>query len=177
MHTITVVNLNYICLQQYSTYLRVLRLRVQLRLRISDFTRLNYVDVHNYWVNVMFENPIQNDRELEGFNSALEKDFSVVESFNSIWILKLIVVIITYNELRADNLWYQGWTSNCIMLKHQGFHISIEKWYFDCVRQRVHPKNPFNLMANYFHAISLISLTFYFIVFILRTCLLLYVYH
>ena len=101
MHTITVVNLNYICLQQYSTYLRVLRLRVQLRLR-------NYVDVHNYWVNVMFENPIQNGRELKGFNwinsvwKALEKDFSVVKSFNSICILKLIVVTITYNELRGD---------------------------------------------------------------------------
>ena len=105
MHTITVVNLNYICLQQYSTYLRVLRLRVQLRLRMSDFTRLNYVDVHNYWVNVMFENPIQDARELKGFNSAweaLEKDFSVVKSFNSICILKLIVVIISYNDLRVD---------------------------------------------------------------------------
>ena len=47
----------------------------------------------------MFENPIQNDRELKGFNSvwkALEKDFSVVKSFNLICILKLIIIIISY---------------------------------------------------------------------------------
>ena len=53
----------------------------------------------------MFENPIQDARELKGFNSAweaLEKDFSVVKSFNSTCILKLIVVIISYNDLRVD---------------------------------------------------------------------------
>ena len=59
-----VVNLNYICLQQYSTYLRVLRLRVDLRLRMSDYTWLNYVDVHNNDGNVLFENLIQNDKKL-----------------------------------------------------------------------------------------------------------------